>query len=956
MADTVKQSPLGINVLGQLLENQGLRINPAVQRYLGSSNSNSSYSPGKLVSETCLYTLTIAINDAYVRGLVDDSTYQSLISVGSDSIPALGNAMPPTYQVVDPSGNWTTRAVKYAETLGVSSPLPGPANAGYPIDTDVDQGQAATWMPYDNGNPNSAITQWGYLRLHALQAWNEFNWNNDDPAGPVDYTEFLSSLMSVDSYIKYNNEAILANQNAKTFADGTYSNMDDMISGDCLGINLSNEAFGADLENLGYALDLSTITEFGFPSTLLKLLGDRNAIVQDLALSLLLNGLEDTVIQKLIIGELETPSIEQEQQIYNAMQNIIGENLQEILAILECRTAGITNLADLLDVKKLLPNSYRTLTVPKYNETLGLPTNSKTYYPIYEGNDINDAITTEVMNLYVGSQMPIRTPSANLNNNTTSQITNVPIGFGSHLLNILPKAQAVAAGAFVFSLRQVKNIDKVSIKDFARACRSLETTRGLNLVNGTSKPTSDIAIQAVQNRQALGSGPYGTYTFSDFFGSMSGLPYAWEKIYDYIFSLQTTTLSDIYTQLYLAVTWEQANATVESVESPAGVWTVTGITIDNPGGGYGRENATPTASVNGVPVTIQYGTNPTDIGSDGAGTFGRILSISLPSGTFGSLPVVTISPPPGPSWPSANTTVQDYVQQVNDEIANIAQEKSDKAAVLNTYWNTLGSQLAIEQRARYIGLTPVSIPKDIFGNRYPSTINVFVDSLSSLAQDTLPHMAVQTIEAISDLSTLGGQSIVAVMRQERNQSRLTSVGAGLDNNIPSTLSEMDTKTLLTNNTIAAGINGSITSPLIQRIINNPSIYGNVLNGVVGFTNPSWPRNEINGQVLFPVPRGKYIPSDTNIIGQYQTAITTQSGDITAILNGEVTPVVSNIVPAQLADEQINFDTISLPYELETGLTVTMDNRYTSGITLPAAYDTREALDKITDCNCDCWVL
>ena len=237
MADTVKQSPLGINVLGQFLENQGLRINPIVERYLGSSRSNDSYTPGKLVSETCLYALTIAINDAYVRGQVDNSTYQNLISIGNTTIPALGNSVPATYQVIDPSGNWTDKAIKYAESLGVTSPFPGPANVGYPINSNLNHGQAATWLPYNNTNPNFAVTQWGYLRLHALQAWNEFNWNNEDPLAEVDYTDFLTSFMTVDSYIKYNNEAILANQNAKVFADGVYSNMDDMISGDVLGVN-----------------------------------------------------------------------------------------------------------------------------------------------------------------------------------------------------------------------------------------------------------------------------------------------------------------------------------------------------------------------------------------------------------------------------------------------------------------------------------------------------------------------------------------------------------------------------------------------------------------------------------------------------------------------------------------------------------------------------------------------
>jgi hypothetical protein len=42
-------------------------------------------------------------------------------------------------------------------------------------------------------------------------------------------------------------------------------------------------------------------------------------------------------------------------------------------------------------------------------------------------------------------------------------------GFGSYLFDILPKQQAVAAGAFSFTMRQVKNIERVDIKKFSRA-------------------------------------------------------------------------------------------------------------------------------------------------------------------------------------------------------------------------------------------------------------------------------------------------------------------------------------------------------------------------------------------------------------------------------------------------------------------------------------------------------
>ena len=45
-------------------------------------------------------------------------------------------------------------------------------------------------------------------------------------------------------------------------------------------------------------------------------------------------------------------------------------------------------------------------------------------------------------------------------------------------------------------------------------------------------------------------------------------------------------------------------------------------------------------------------------------------------------------------------------------------------------------------------------------------------------------MAAQTLEAISNLINVTGQSIVGMMRENRNQTRLNLVGIPLDNNIP----------------------------------------------------------------------------------------------------------------------------------------------------------------------------
>lgn len=957
MADTGKQSPLGINVIGSYLLDQGLTINPVSASYIGASKTNADYTFGSLVGGTSLRMLTWAINDAYLRGQVSSTVYNNLISTGQDTIPALGNAKPPTYLATDPSNIWTDTAVAYGIQQGEAGSLPGPATSGYPETGDTDQGQQATWLPYDTTNPNSSITQWGYIRLHALQAWNEFNWNGTlvELANP-EYKEFLSSFLSAQAFIDYTNQAIMANQNSKTFLDGAYSNMDDLISADIYGINLANTVFGTDLDNLGKAINLSRIDSFGLPSVLLQTLGENNAVIQDLVLALLSSGLESSEVQGLISAAITTPTVEQEQKIYSAFLIIIGENLEEVVAPLQCVTAGLTSLADLLDVKKLFPNSYQSLTVPKYNSELGLPTNSKTYYPLYISGGLNPALMTTEMNDYVGTQTPKRPP--NITRNRFSNNISLPKkGFGSYLYDILPKQQAVAAGAFSFTMRQVKNIDRVDIKKFSRAVKSLENTRNLDLVNGTSKPTSTEAIANLQEKEALGSGPYGTYTMSDFFGCMSGLPYPWEKIYNLIRELETSSLYETYKQQFLAASWEQATATVQSVESPAGVWTVTGITITNPGGGYGRENApAPTVTINGTPVTATIGTDDKNVGSDGEGTFGRITNISLPGVTFSSEPTITIAPPPGGGFPSMNTTIQGYIDQANAEIENISTSSTNSVALLNTYWNILGSQLAIEQRARYIGLPPVIVPKDLFLNVYPTSINIFVDSIPTIAQDTRPHMAAQTLESICNLDTLGGQSTVAQMRQERNQQRLISAGIPLDNNISTGMSGMDQKTLTTNNTIPAGINNVIESPSLTLINASPEIYGDVTNGVIGFTNPAWSTNEIDGQIVTPVPNGVYIPSDTNLVGEYIPSLTSTEGDITSILDGNPIPVVNTIVPATLNPTVApRIVTVSAPNQLVSNIPLNLDTDYTGSTMLPASYSINEAIEKVIECNCDCWV-
>lgn len=958
MANTGKNSPLGVNVTGSTLNNRGYNINPIAAKYMGASKTNATYTPGSLVEQTSLRWLTYAINDAYTRGQVTKtpagtSVYDNLISIGANTLPALGNTKPPTYTVEDPSGVWTDMAVMYGEQNAVAGGydpndiLPGPATSGYgnydgtygdPLQGYglIDQKQNATWYPYNMTNPNNSITRWGWIRCHALQAWNEFNWNGNEVNQAIpQYNDFTSSFTTMSSYVAYVNEAILAAHNSNSFLEDTYSNMDDLVTADISGISLSSKDFGTDLINLGKAFNVKKLDAFGLPSTLLEILGANNAVTPDLSLALLASGLASDEISTLTSGSAQSITPEQERKAYGAFLIIAGANLTEILVPLQCITQGLTSLADLLNVKKMFPLSYSSLTVPKYNATPG-PTNSKTYYLIYENGAVNGALDTPDMREYVGIQVPKGTPPVYDRAITKVDPNNygdLPIGFGAYARGIIPEDQVIAAGALSFTMRQVRKIDQVDFKKFAKISQGMENMQNLPLTAGTNKPTNQESIDTNISKGALGSGPYGSFTMSDMFGCMSGLPYPWQKIYEGIRQLETPTLYNIYQQLYLAVTWERATATVQYTYDGIGTYTTTGVTLTDPGGGYGREGAAaPVVTVNGATVTATIGTDATDITN-----FGRVTALNFTAGTSSSVPTISIAYPPGGSTFS-NSIVQDYIDQANVEIVSILQSNTKQSKLLNAYWNILGTQLKIEQRARYLAVTPVSVPKDMFLNPLHISLYGFTDSIPSLAQDTRPHMNAQTLEAISDLSTVGGQSTVGGMRQERNQRRLQQVGIDQDNNIPDALSDKETKILTTNGVIAGAIPGT-GIPFADTNVE--------------FTIPAWPATEIGS----PTPNGYFDPSGYS--GEFLPTTEIKPGGIEPILEGNPIPSVSTVVPAgpiNVIETRATAPIVQAPLELSPdNLPPNLNPNYTSTTLLPASPTIQDAIDQVVECNCDCWI-
>jgi len=557
----------------------------------------------------------------------------------------------------------------------------------------------------------------------------------------------------------------------------------------------------------------------------------------------------------------------------------------------------------------------------------------------------------------------------------------LPEGFGSYLENILPSDVAAAAGAFSATMQQIKNVRKLEIEKFAQVVASLETTAGLNLVNGTNVPTDTTEAKAALALIALGSGPYGTYTYSDFFGCMSGLPYPWKDIQSSIIGLQTTALSTIYQNLYLALTWEQATATVTPGYSTSAIpdgfgnynyfytiQSIQGIASFNGGGGYGRDGAaTPTATIDGgsgATLILTIDTKP--VVNNGSTTFGKVLSGLL--GSHGSSVLygsgASATPPPPPATlnvtiqappaltPDLDTVVQAYIDAANAQIAIIETTHPGQSMELNDMWDNLGKQLGIEQKARNLGLTktpPPNVPPieadrvDLF--QYPTMIYSFTDSVPVYSKQTQPNMAAQTLEAISDLTKVSGESVVGMMRSERNQARLIEAGIILDDNIPDSLSAAEATEL-------------------------------TANGIVANSAPAFPFNTD--------PVGTYDPKTENYTTTGGTIVGAPKSSVAAVLGigtsdglpvaspdiGIGTPGISQvsipdatpffagpgagggegsqgggpIVPGSLAGS---------PYTKL--IPPALNPVYTSDVLLPASLTVAQAIEQVITCNCDCWV-
>lgn len=137
-------------------------------------------------------------------------------------------------------------------------------------------------------------------------------------------------------------------------------------------------------------------------------------------------------------------------------------------------------------------------------------------------------------------------------------------------------------------------------------------------------------------------------------------------------------------------------------------------------------------------------------------------------------------------WTKAETgiftsdEIQDLIDQANAEIKDIQTKNPTKVEELNYWWNKIGNQMFIEQRA-----IPYAIPRNdnVYVGAGKNDIDSFIRAMDQYSIETQDYGAAVILEAVSDISDIGGQSAVASMREARNTNRIINSGGEVDNNV-----------------------------------------------------------------------------------------------------------------------------------------------------------------------------
>jgi len=389
-------SPLQLTVFAALAQNQGLKpFPPALAAAIAAFNAT-----------TVMQNFFAAVSFYKAQTFATQSTLTSLLSIGNSVCPALGNSIP-----VSPIGTYPY------------------LNSEYLIN-------------YLGAVDGSTIDPSGFSMLieQTCAAY----------LGNGDASKFAQGFMAVQGYITSTNKYINSSVNANQYLGPLFTNMDNLTTANISSMTTDLPSYGIDLANQGNLWSMKKLDLYGTPAGLLQqissLAGIKARTVPDLQNALLAQGLSATDIANLVndnrVGLNKpnglTPNEFDKLQIsiYNAMANVSGDALTQILDILGVTTPNVNTLADLLNPVIMFPLSYASLQTPSPNGAI----------PIFNSTGAVNSNITPIVNSYL------------------------PTASGcDELGKIIPPAQATANKAIQVAFQQINNVPNTTLPKLADA-------------------------------------------------------------------------------------------------------------------------------------------------------------------------------------------------------------------------------------------------------------------------------------------------------------------------------------------------------------------------------------------------------------------------------------------------------------------------------------------------------
>ena len=389
---------------------------------------------------------------------------------------------------------------------------------------------ANTCPPLSDSTPAAYASTLGILLSNSAAAGNSASgFTSLIPAfgeiylGSGDDSIFVQIFTQALGYINSTNNYILSVDNIDTYYGSSFTTMNSLLTADLDKVNLAFAAFGSDLQKLGVAIDLNNLNNLGSPLALLQQISNVAGLTPRLLSELnILNINPDVVFEPPV---LLAPLLLLEKLLYKIFVDITGEDLNQILQLMEVTTPGIKNLADLLNPVKMFPQSFFSLTVPTVNGLRG----------IYL--DTTGSVNTKLL-----TALPEYVQE-------TYQL----------LSQAVPPDQALASQCLRVSLQQITNIFNLSLPELAESYLRLVTTKGLPLINALTEPVPQSVLDFYTSTFATGTGVQGTLTLGDIIGAAAGIGYT-DPIVNTVALLDSASTDANFANL--VVTYQRMNITI----------------------------------------------------------------------------------------------------------------------------------------------------------------------------------------------------------------------------------------------------------------------------------------------------------------------------------------------------------------------------------------------------------